>query len=295
MQRKGIPEQTIALILILPALLIAVLLIIFPLLFSLYASFTSYDILKPNSFKFNNFQNYIKLLYDPVFWNAFLNTLIFVAGALFSELLLGLLLAILIARQKRGGKIASLLALMPMMFAPVLVGFQFKYLFNDQVGLINNFLQSIGIRQVIPWLVHPILSRLSILIAEIWVSTPFMTTVLLAGILSLPNEPLEAAEVDGASSWQKFRHITFPLLSPFIFIALTIRSLGISRAFDIVEIMTGGGPGHRTELLWTYAYRKAITETKFGMGCAIAYCSVIIGISISLFLFRQLLKTRRGM
>ncbi|MBW1973611.1 MAG: sugar ABC transporter permease, partial [Deltaproteobacteria bacterium] len=181
MRRKRILEQRLAIALIFPALLIVFSLVIFPLIFSLYASFTSYNILKPNTFRFNYFQNYVKLFHDPVFWGAFINTIFFITVALLSELLLGLFTAIMIAKQRRMRKIISLLVLMPMMFAPALVGFQFKYLFNDQIGLINNFLWTIGIKKEIPWLIGPVLSRISVLIAEIWVSTPFMTAVLLAG------------------------------------------------------------------------------------------------------------------
>jgi len=291
--RKKTSQIRFAVFLILPAFLIVTSVIIFPLFFSFYASLTSYNILKPGSFKFIGFSNYIALIfYDPNFANAFINTLLFIVSALSLELISGLLVALLIFKQKRGNKIASLLALIPMMFAPALVGYQFKYFFNDQVGFLNNLLYSIGIKKAIPWLVDPILARLSILSAEIWVSTPFVTIVLLAGLMAIPNEPLEAAEVDGASPWQKFWYITLPLLSPYILIALTIRSLGISKAFDIIEIMTGGGPAYQTEMLWTYAYRKAITEAYFGKGCAIGYLSAVIGILLSLFLFWRLIKTR---
>ena len=103
------------------------------------------------------------------------------------------------------------------------------------------------------------LGFITILVAEIWMSTPFMVIILEAGILSLPTEPFEAAEVDGASGWQKFRHLTLPMIMPFIYTAMAIRSLDLARVYDVVSIMTGGGPGNRTELIWTYVYRLAFT------------------------------------
>ena len=119
-----------------------------------------------------------------------------------------------------------------------------------------------------------------------------MTIILLAGTLSLPTETFEAAEVDGASGWQKFRFITFPLLAPFSYIALTIMSLDIARAFDIVRIMTDGGPARRTEMLWTYITRLAIEDTKFGLGSAMSWITVFLSVLFTLYFFRQLVKAR---
>jgi multiple sugar transport system permease protein len=175
----------------------------------------------------------------------------------------------------------------------VLVGFQFRWFFNDQVGLVNNILKSTGlISEGIPWLVPRHTALFAIATADIWMNTPVIAIILLAGTLSLPRELYEAAEVDGASGWQKFAHITFPLLAPFNTIALTIRSLDVARGFDIVSIMTGGGPAHRTELLWTYVQRTAIQDAKFALGSAMSYITIVVTLAFTLYLFRQLLKAR---
>ena len=117
----------------------------------------------------------------------------------------------------------------------------------------NNLLFSItGEPHIIAWLVDKPLGFISILIAEIWMGTPFMVIILEAGILSLPTEPFEAAEVDGTSGWAKFRMLTLPMIMPFVYTAMAIRSLDLARAYDVVQIMTGGGPANRTELIWTY-------------------------------------------
>jgi multiple sugar transport system permease protein len=125
-------------------------------------------------------------------------------------------------------------------------------------------------------------------------NVPVMSIILLAGTLSLPREVYEAAIVDGASSWQQFRNITFPLLQPFTIIALTLLSLDIARAYDIVRIMTGGGPAHRTEMIWTYAGRLAIRDSQFGMASAMSMIGVILGVLFTLYLFRQLMKSREA-
>ena len=285
-------------ILILPSLVAIILVTAFPLLYSLYVSFTPYELLKPTSLAFNAgkmFNNYGRLLQDETFWRAFINTLVFLAITVNLEYVLALGLSQLLAKVTRGQGILRTLLMMPMMFAPILVGFQFRWFFNSNLGLVNNALVSLNLiteAQRPAWLVDEPLGMLSIMIAIIWMNLPMMTIILLAGTLSLPSEVYEAADVDGANGWQKFRHITVPLLTPFTYIALTIRSLDVARAYDVVRIMTDGGPAHRTELIWTYVTRLAIEDTKFGLGSAMSWVTVIVSVVFTLYFFRQLVKSR---
>jgi multiple sugar transport system permease protein len=280
--------------LLLPAFVLVLFVTGFPLLYSLYVSFTPYELLKPASLAFelpNALNNYRTLLNDPVFWKALVNTVIFLTVTVNVEYFLALALSQLLARVTTGQSILRTLLMIPMMFAPVLVGFQFRWFYNDTVGLVNNFLGVFGIEGH-AWLVEEPYGMLSIMAATIWMNLPVMTIILLAGTLSLPQELFEAADVDGASALQKFRLVTVPLLAPFTYIALTLRSLDVSRAFDIVRIMTGGGPANRTELIWTYVARLSIDSTKFGLGSAMAWITVIISLAFTVYLFRQLVKTR---
>ena len=285
-------------VLILPSIVVILLVIGFPLIYSLYVSFTPYDLLRPNSLNFTfakALRNYEKLLNDAIFWRALGNTIIFLAVSVNLSYLLSLALSQLLARVTLGQSILRTLLMVPMMFAPILVGMQFRWFFNASVGLVNNFLYSIGLMQTqgqIAWLVDVPLGMFSIIVASVWMNIPVLTIILLAGTLSLPTETFEAAEVDGASGWQKFRFITFPLLAPFSYIALTIMSLDIARAFDIVRIMTDGGPAHRTELLWTYITRLSIENTKFGLGSAMSWITVFLSVLFTLYFFRQLVKAR---
>jgi multiple sugar transport system permease protein len=290
-----IKEKSFPFFLLSPSVVIILFIVAFPLGFSLYLSFTSYSLLDPASMRFIGFNNYLTLAKDPVFWRSLKNTVIFLTIGINSEFLLGLGIALLLARELKGGRILRTLSMVPMMFAPVLVGFQFKWFFNDQVGLVNNLLYTLNfIERPVLWLIRGDLAMFSILAAEIWRGTSFMIIIFTAGLMSLPREPFEAAEVDGASGVQKFIHITFPLLSPFVFIAMAIRSLDIATAFDIVRIMTGGGPAHRTELIWTYVYRLGIGSGEFGMGCAMSYVTVLLSIGFAYYLFKQLLKARKA-
>lgn len=281
---------------ILPSLVLIIIVTGFPLLYSLYVSFTPYELLKPNSLALNPatmFNNYIKLLQDPLFWRSFIQTLIFLAVTVNVEYVLALGLSQLLARVTRGQALMRTMLMIPMMFAPILVGFQFRWFFNADLGLVNNALRTLGYQGgPIAWLIDPPLGMMAIMIASIWMNIPVTTIILLAGTLSLSPELYEAAEVDGATGWQKFRRITFPLLAPFSYIALTIRSLDVARAYDIVRIMTDGGPAHRTELIWTYTTRLAIEDTKFGLGSAMSWVTVIVSLVFTVYFFRQLVKSR---
>ncbi len=285
-------------LLIFPAVLVILLVIAFPLLYSLYVSFTPYELLRPNSLNFTwgrALRNYQKLLNDAIFWRSLGNTVIFLAVSVNLSYLISLALSQLMARVTMGQSLLRTLLMAPMMFAPILVGMQFRWFFNANVGLVNNVLLALGLIQEqgqIAWLVDVPLGMITIIIASIWMNIPVLTIILLAGTLSLPRETFEAAEVDGASGWQKFRFITFPLLAPFSYIALTIMSLDIARAFDIVRIMTDGGPARRTEMLWTYITRLAIEDTKFGLGSAMSWITVLLSVLFTLYFFRQLVKAR---
>jgi multiple sugar transport system permease protein len=287
-------ERHLPIALVLPSIVIIILVVGLPMLYSLYLSFTDYTLTSGTNYNFVGLENYKHLLFeDPLFWTVFGRTILFITLAVNLEFLIGLGIAQLMARAIRGQSLARTLMMMPMMFAPILVGLQFKWFFNAQVGLINNIIYTVtGTAHLIPWLIDKNLGFISILVAEIWMSTPFMVIILEAGILSLPQEPFEAADIDGASGWQKFQLLTLPMLMPFVYTAMAIRSLDIARAYDVVSIMTGGGPAHRTELIWTYVNRLAFTGQQFAMGSAMSYITVIFSFIFTFMLFRNVLKSR---
>ena len=268
-----------------------------PLVFSLYTSLTPYRLTRPESIEtFIGLRNYVRLIGNDQFWEAFLRTILFLAIALNAELLLGLGIALLVNRITWGQKTLRTVMMFPMMFSPILVGFQFKYIFNDNIGILNNALQSLGLTdQAIPWLVDARLAMFSIIFAEVWTSTSVFAILLLAGLFAMPREPIEAARVDGCNPWQVFRHITLPFIMPFAFIAMTIRSLDVARAYDIVAVMTDGGPAGRTELLWTLIARVGYENARMGQANAMAYFSTIIAIAFTYYFYRKLIAARRYM
>ena len=281
-------------VLLMPTLIILTCVVLLPLLLSLWTSFTPFKLTKPDTlYRFVGFRNYERLIGDIDFWIAFGRTVLFLAIALNLELVFGLGIALLINKITYGQRTLRTLMMFPMMFSPILVGFQWKYIFNDNIGLMNNFLREFGVIQPIPWLVAGILANTSIMAAEIWSSTSVFAILLLAGLLGIPKDPIEAAKVDGCNSWQVFKNITLPFLMPFVFIAMTIRSLDVARAYDIVQMMTGGGPAKRTELLWTLISRTGYVDAKMGMANAMSYISIFLSIAFTFFFFYKLVEARQ--
>ncbi|WP_457580411.1 carbohydrate ABC transporter permease [Ensifer canadensis] len=282
-------------LLLLPAFVVLAAVIVVPLLFSFYSSFTPFRLTKPETlWIFVGLRNYITVLSNWDFWVAFGRTVLLLTVALNTEMLLGLGLALLVNRATHGQRLLRTIMMFPMMFSPVLVGFQFKFMFNDNIGFVNNALQSLGLTdRAIPWLIDGNLAMISIIIAEVWSSTAVFAILILAGLLAMPKDPVEAAHVDGCTPWQTFRYVTWPYLMPFAFIAMTIRSLDVARAYDIVKIMTDGGPAKRTELLWTLIGRTAYADARMGMANAMAYVAILLSIVFTVYFFRKLAAARQ--
>ena len=280
-------------VLLLPTLIVLACVVFLPLLISLWTSFTPFKLTRPDTlYKFVGFRNYERLFSNYDFWVAFGRTVLFLTIALNLELVFGLGIALLINKITYAQKTLRTLMMFPMMFSPILVGFQWKYIFNDNIGLLNNFLRVFGVSPK-PWLVDAFLANMSIMAAEIWSSTSVFAILLLAGLMGIPKDPIEAAKVDGCNSWQVFKNITLPFLMPFIFIAMTIRSLDVARAYDIVQMMTGGGPAKRTELLWTLISRTGYVDAKMGLANAMSYISIFLSIAFTFFFFYKLMEARK--
>lgn len=292
--RRFFRDNAVPLALLSPAVLIILAVVLVPLLLSFYTSFTGYRLIRPDSISnWVGFRNYQRILTDWDFWVAFGRTVLFLTVVLNVELLLGLGIALLVNKITYGQRVMRTIMMFPMMFSPILVGFQFKYLLNDTIGLVNNALLQLGLTDLpIPFLVDEWLAFFSIAAAEIWMSTSIFAILILAGLFAMPRDPIEAARVDGCTNWQVFRHITLPFLMPFIFIAMTIRSLDVARAYDIVDVMTGGGPAGRTELLWTMIARTAYDNARMGQANAMAYVSILLSIFFTWYFFRKLMAAR---
>lgn len=283
--------------LLLPAIVVIVAVVLVPLLVSFYSSFTAYNMTHPATlYRWIGTRNYERLLDNSDFWWALGRTVVFLTVALNLELAIGLGLALLVNKITAGQRLLRTVIMFPMMFSPVLVGFQFSFLLNDNVGLVDNALISFGvIKQPVAFMVDALPANLSILVAEIWMSSSIFAILLLAGLFAMPRDPLEAAKVDGCNSFQTFRYITLPFLMPFVYIAMTIRSLDVGRAYDMVRIMTNGGPAGRTELLWTLMSTVGYQNSQMGMANAMGYVSILLSIVFTFYFYRKLIAARRFM
>ncbi len=287
-------------LMVLPALLIVLAVVVYPMAYSLYVSFTPFHLLRPDTTSQfvaeNMFDNYARLARDDVFWRSVWNTVLFMVVTVNASIVIGFGMAMMLARMTFALGPARVLLMIPMMFAPVLIGFQFSWFFNATVGLVNNALGTLGlITEPIAWLVEEPNGMFSIMVATIWMTVPVVTIVLLAGRLSLSEELYDAASVDGASVYQRMRHITIPQMRPFFVIVMVLLSLDIARAYDIVRLMTDGGPAHRTELIWTYVGQLAIRNSQFGMASAMSMAGVVLGVAFTFILFRQMMQLRKDL
>lgn len=282
------------LLLLMPAFVILFAVIAIPLVLSLYSSFTAFQLTRPETItRWIGTFNYQKAMGDANFWSAFGRTVLLLTIALNLEMLLGLGLALMVAKVTRGQRLLRTMMMFPMMFSPILVGFQFKFIFNDNVGVLNNALQSLGLTDIaIPWLVDANLAFIAIASAEIWTSTSVFAILILAGLFAIPQDPVEAAKVDGCTPLQTFRYVTLPFLMPFIYIAMAIRSLDVARAYDIVQVMTAGGPARRTELLWTLIGRTGYVDARMGYANAMGYIAILLSIVFTVYFFRKLTAAR---
>lgn len=280
---RGWGERYVQYWLILPAVIVMCAVLIYPLAYSLWISFFDWNITSVDR-SFLGLRNYTEALTSPssqyVFWQNIAFTVICIA----LEFVIGMALALLMSRQFVGRGLARTLLLLPMLTAPVLAGFNFRWIFNDRFGLANQLLIQAGMSPF-AWLADANLARAVIVMVTIWQGIPFMMLLLLAGIESLPSSPFEAATVDGANAWQRFQHIMLPLLRPVIVVAVSLRVIDLFRTFDTIYIMTFGGPGHATELLPFYIYRAAFSSGRFGFASAISYITLILTILVLIPLF----------
>jgi multiple sugar transport system permease protein len=239
---------------------------------------------------FVGIKNYVNLLNNMRFWNSMRVSSLFSASAVTIEFFLGLVIAHLLrgARFRRFFRAAFLL---PMVVPPVVVGIEWRLLYSETFGVINPFLNIFGIKGP-NWLGSPSTALLSIIITDVWMWTPFMIIVLLAGMEEIPREPIEAAQIDGASSWKIFRHVTLPMLRPAIVVALLIRLIDSLKVFDLVFIMTSGGPASTTEVINYYIYLNAFRAFNFGDAATLSVLLFIFVQAISIVLVKFLSRAQ---
>ena len=268
-----------------PAILVLLALSIYPLLYSVSISLQT----ETNTGTVWGLNNFARLTGDGFFFTALLHTFIYTSVALACEFFLGLGLALLLNRQLHARGFFRATLLVPMMLPTVVVGVIWRLLLNPNFGAINGTLKGLSINtEALTWTASPKLAMLSVIAVDVWQWTPFVFLVLLAGLQAIPQEPYEAALIDGSSRWQTFRYVTLPLLKPAILIALLLRTMDLLRVFDQIFILTEGGPGFATETISLYIYRTAFRFFDFGYAAAMSFVLLAITNVISVVYIRFL-------
>jgi multiple sugar transport system permease protein len=272
-----------------PALLVTGLVLI-PFFISIYYSLTDYRFTRP-AIHFVGLQNYIRVLSSSTFWHSVQVTFVYAFAAVGIETLLGIIIAFLLNTECLMAKIFKPFLLMPLMIAPLITTLIWRLMMSPEFGVLNYFLSFFGQRNF-PWSTSPNTAMFTVLLVEVWTFTPFIALLVLAGLKSLPREPFEAAQVDGASNWFTFKAITLPLLTPYIAIAIVFRLVDSLRQFDIIFGLSKGGPGDTLMNFQVFAYTNTFTYGKPAEGLAYIMINWVIIYVISTYLVKYMQKVQ---
>ncbi len=274
----------------LPSLAVMVVVLVYPLASAIYFSFLQYY-LGAATTKFVGLANYVDLLSDARFWGDLLNTIIIVGCSVGLQLVVGFALALALYTATRGVRLISLLNFLPNVVTPVVGAIFLKWMFVGRFGLIDSTLISFDIFPP-DWLGDPIWAKVSLILADTWKFMPFLMLVLYAGLQSFDTQLLEAAQIDGATPFQRLRYIIIPMMKPLILFVVAIRAMDAFRFFDLVYVITNGGPGTATETITLYTYQIGFRMLEVGKASALGVLTLIIVAAMIAGLI--LLMSRRG-
>ena len=265
-------EARLAWTMVLPALSVVVVVAFGPVLWVFWESLHLDDLRMPwLGQRFVGAQNYLEAVSDPRFWGAVGHTLAFAAVSVTIELGVGLALAVAVDSMTRGRGIVRTAMLLPWAVPTVVAGLVWRFMFETPAGLVNTTLVRSGVVAQPPvWFADPLAAWLPLVLADVWKTTPFVAILLLAGLQGIDRSLYEAARTDGASVRQQFTEITLPLLKPALLVALIFRAVDAFRVFDLIYVMTGGGPGTATEPIALYTFSALLENLRFGFGSALS-------------------------
>jgi multiple sugar transport system permease protein len=276
---------------VLPALIIIALFTIFPVLYAIRTSVYQYILTKPNSHPFIGFKNFLDVITSYYFHTALINTLIYTFFAVIGVIVFGLIVGSLLNTKLRSVNFLKIIILLPWAIPAVVAGLMWKWILNSDFGIFNGLLYSLGIiDSYIPFLADPNLAKLSLILAHVWKEGPLVAIFVLAGLQLIPKELFEAAKIDGGSSWRVFRFITLPLLRPILLVVVIYETMTAILTFDIVYVLTGGGPGDSTSLLSWFAYAEIYKFMNLGGGIALSIIIALITL-VLIILYMRVLKT----
>jgi len=289
MVRGRLNESSFGLLLNAPALLAIVLLVGYPILYSLWLSFHRYNLKRPRIFTFIWFENYRAIIASSEFWSALWITLLFTALSVITVIVLGVLIALLLNESFPGRGFVRTIVLIPWAIPPVVNGLMWQWIYDAKVGALNGLLVSLGLlTSYRGWLSQPFQALLALVTAHVWNALPFAIILLLASLQTIPGELYDAARVDGSAGWNLFLNVTFPWLAQPLLIVLILQTILAIRVFDIIYVLTAGGPGTSTTTLTWQTYLTTFDSLDFGLGNAYAYIVCALTMGLALVYFRLL-------
>ena len=270
-----------------PAVIVLLVLVAFPTVYMFTVAFQKFNPAQTGGNEWIGLDNFARLLTDQKFHNALKNTLVFTAAAVTIEFLLGLGFALLVDKYLQRLTFIKTILLIPMMLPPIAVALNWRLLFQPRFGVINDVLSRVFGLDPVLWTSKVDTAMISLIIVDVWEWTPFVFLMVLAGLAGLPRDPYEAADIDGANAWHKFRDLTWPFLKPVIAIVVLLRVMDAFRIFDQVFILTRGGPAGATETLSLYLYKIAFQFFDLGYASAMSLFMLVLTIGFStIFLLR---------
>ncbi len=269
---------------LIPAILYLILFYGYPLIYSIAVSLQKYDLQAAirGSAAFIGLTNYINVFGDPIFQQSLWHTVIFTLGSIIPQFLIGLALAVFFARRFPLSRFLRSLILLPWLIPLIVGGIVWRWLFDQTNGIIDQVLSGLHLAPThFGWLTVPGWSLVAIIVANIWIGIPFNTITLYGGLQGISHDFYEAAAIDGAGRWQRFRYVTLPLLRPIIGVVLMLGFIYTLKVFDIIYVMTGGGPANETQTLATWSYNLSFSQQLFGQGAALGDTIMIISLVIA--------------
>lgn len=281
MIQSSFTERNLRILFPLPAILFIALLMVFPILYTLYLSFTNWNLTSGMEPSFVGLDSYLRVFSEPRFLQALGRTFTFTLFAVAIEVVLGVAIALILNRAFVGKSIAKLLLLLPLVATPVAVGIIFNLFYDPTIGLLNFALNALGLPQG-RWVSSEDTVIASLVMVDVWQWTPMITLIVLAGLAGLSEEPVEAARVDGASEWQILRYVTIPMVMPVILTAMILRLIDALKTFDIIFAMTGGGPGYASETLNIMGFKYSFEYFRIGQSSVILVALFLVVLLCSL-------------
>ena len=289
----GYDRPLFAYVLNVPALVAIALLAAYPIVYSAWISLHKYNLKRPNVFRFIGLENFATIVSSPEFWSSLSVTVQFTLLVVITVSVLGVLIALLLNQSFPGRGLVRTLVLLPWAIPPVVNGLMWQWIYDSKIGALNGLLVSLGIiSEYRGWLSDPTSAVLALAFADVWNVLPLAVVLLLAALQKIPGELYESARMDGASRLQLFRHVTFPWIAQTLLVVLILQTLSAIRAFDVIYVLTAGGPGTATTTLVWKTYLTTFENLDFGLGNAYAYMVSLITFGFALIYFRLLY--RRG-